>query len=52
MVVRETDKVTSTSMMKDVVEVTTLSVNISNNLRERERERERDHNIMKDFPRK
>ena len=39
-VVRETDEVTSTGVMKDIVEVTTLSVNITNDLTERERERE------------
>ena len=34
MVVRETDEFVSKGMMKDIVEVTTLSVNISHHLQE------------------
>ena len=41
-IVWETDEVTPTSVMEDIVEVTTLAMDITNNLRERgERERER-----------
>ena len=40
-IVGETDKVPPTSVMEDIVEVTTLAMDITNNLRETERERER-----------
>ena len=41
-IVGETDEVTPTSVMEDIVEVTTLAMDITNNLREREREKGRE----------
>ena len=51
-IVGETDEVTSICVMKDVVEVTTLAMDITYHLhedkeKERERERERDDNLDK-----
>ena len=41
-IVMDTDEVTPTSVMEDIVEVTTLAMDVTNNLRERgEREREK-----------
>ena len=39
-IVRETDEITPTSVMKHIVKVTTLAMYVTNNLRERGRERE------------
>ena len=45
-VVRETDEVTPTGVMKDVVKVTTLSMNVTNHLNHGERESKREQVMM------